>query len=88
MAMNNEELRLLEDKAEALIARAVDEGADVDFQDVRFRMDAAREYGLRGPFSIAIAHLEERIAAAKREKAKRASRRSLVVKFKNLIGIG
>lgn len=88
MLENNEELKLLEDKVEDLIARAVDEGANVDFQDVRVRLDVAKEFGLRRPFSIAIAQLEEGIAAAKREKAKRASRRSLVVKFKNLIGIG
>ena len=87
MAMNNEELRLLEDKAEALIARAVDEGADVDFQDVRFRMEVGSRYRVQRPFTIAMALLEDGIAVAKRERAKRVSRRPFVIRIKNLLNI-
>ena len=88
MHSSEEELDLLEKKAEALIGRALDEGADADFQFVRIRMSFAREYEIPQVYLIAIAHLEESISAAKREKARRLSRRSFVVKFKNLLGIG
>ena len=88
MRSSEEELDLQEKKAEALIGRALDEGADADFQFVRNRMYFAREYEIPHVYSIAIAHLEESISAAMREKARRSSRRSFVVKFKNLLGIG
>ena len=88
MRTSEEELDLLEKKAEALIVRALDEGADADFQFVRSRMSFARYHQIPMVYLIAIAHLEECISAAKREKGRRSSRRSFVVKFKNLLGIG
>ena len=85
--LTKEQIGCLEQKTEELITQAINEGADVDFQDVRFRMEFGSKYRVQRPFSIAIAQLEEGIAAAKREKAKRASRRPFVFKLKNLIGL-
>lgn len=85
--LTKEQIGCLEQKTEELITQAVNEGADVDFQDVRFRMEVGSRYRVQRPFSIAMALLEDGIAAAKRDRAKRATRRPLVFKLKNLIGL-
>ena len=82
-----DEIDVLEKKIEDLLARAVDEGADVNYALIRLEMDVRRSNGFPGPDPTSQGHLEERIAAAKREQAKRASHRSLTFRFKNLIGL-
>ena len=82
-----DEIDALEKKIEDLIARAVDEGADANFALIRLEMAVARSNGFPGPDPTIQGHLEECIAAAKREQAKRASRKSLTFRFKNLIGL-
>ena len=84
MTLSNEEVNELKEKTEALIARGVDEGADVNFHDVRVVMELVAEYGIRELFDTAIAHLEREIAAARREKSKRSSRMPINVRIKNL----
>ena len=74
----------LRQQAESLIQRAVDEGANVDFQQVRDLMDMGTEYGVHELLNRAIAHLEFEIAAVNREHRKRSSRKSFVLKIKNL----
>ena len=74
----------LRQQAESLIQRAVDEGANVDFQRVREMMDIATEFSSPELLTRAIGYLEYEIAAVNREKRKRSSRKSLVLKIKNL----
>lgn len=74
----------LREQAESLIQRAVDEGANVDFQRVREMMDIATEFSSPELLTRAIGYLEYEIAAANRDRRKRSTRKSFVVKIKNL----
>ena len=87
MVLSDDELKLLEEKTEDLIALAVNEGASVDFQLVRLHKELGKKYRLRDQYSLVQAQLEEGIAAANRKKGKRASRRPLIVRIENLIGL-
>ena len=87
MTLSDDELKLLEEKTEDLITLAVNEGANVDFEGVRNHMEVGKRFRLRKSYSVVQAHLEEGIAAANREQKKRASRRPVIVRFKNLIGL-
>ena len=84
----DDEMRAWRRRVEELIARAVEEGAEVNFALLRFEMDMDKRYGFSRPDPTVIGYLEERIATAIREREKRASRRSFIVRFKNLIGLG
>ena len=88
MESGDEYLRQLEDKAEDLITEARNVGAKADYRFVRSYMLKGRKISSPATYLLAISHLEGWIAASNREKEKRACQRSLVVKFKNLIGIG
>ena len=88
MESGDKYLRQLEDKTEHLITEARNVGAMANYLFVRRYMLMGRKISSPAAYMLAISHLEDRIAASNREKGKRASRRSLVVKFKNLIGIG
>ena len=85
---SRESIADLEQKCGELIARAIDEGAEASFHAVREAMDVARSLGISASLTLAQAHLEDRIAAARREREKRTSRGPLIVRFKNLIGLG
>ena len=74
----------LRQQAESLTQRAVDEGANVDFQRVREWMDIATEFEVPELLSRAIGYLESEIAAVNRKKRKGSSRKSFVLKIKNL----
>ena len=87
MALNDDELKLLEEKTEDLITLAVNEGARGDFEKVRVQKELGKKFRLRKSYSLVQAHLEEGIAAANREQKKRASRRPFIIRFKNLIGL-
>ena len=71
-------------EAEDLIARAVDEGADAHFGDVRQLMEIGLRYRLSDVIYTAIAHLEREIASIRREKLRRSTRKPFIVKLKNL----
>ena len=85
--ISDEELRELEKKCEDLIALAVDLGARASFHAIRRQLSNGRKFRLREPFLLVQAHLEDHIAGARRDQLRRASRRPLTVKFKNLIGL-
>ena len=87
MESRDEYLTQLEQKTEDLITQARNLGAKANYRFVRSRMFMGRNYRSPAAYSLAMAHLEGWIAAAIREKEKRASRRPFVVKFKNLIGL-
>ena len=87
MALSDDDLTLLEKKTEDLITIAVNEGANVDFEMVRIHKELGKRFRLRKSYSLVQAHLEEGIAAANREQKKRASRRPVIIRFKNLIGL-
>ena len=84
MATGVNDISSLRQQAEDLIQRAVDEGAHADFQHVRELMDIATEISSPELFSRAIGYLESEIAAANRDRGKRSTRKSFVVKIKNL----
>ena len=84
MLVDVHNMSALRQQAESLIQRAVDEGANVDFQRVREWMDIAIEFNSPELLSRAIGHLESEIAAVNRERRKRFSRKSFVLKIKNL----
>ena len=84
----NDEMKVFEKKVEDLIARAVEEGAEVNLALLRLEMEVDKQYGFARPDPTVIGHLEERIATAIREREKRSLRRSFIVRFKNLIGLG
>ena len=83
----DEELSVLEKKCEELIAFAVNEGTRAKFHAVRRQLSVGRRFSIREPFLLVQAHLEERIAEARREEMRRASRRLPMVRFKNFIGL-
>ena len=74
-------------KAEDLISRAVDEGADADFQHVRQLMGLGVKYRTGEVIFPVIAHLERAIASIRREKMRRSTRQTFIVKLKNLFRI-
>lgn len=82
-----DEIAALDKDCEDLIARAVNEGADDAIRDARLPMFEGTIYEDPTFFRMAQSILQEGIAAARKEQAKRASRRSIVVRFKNLIGL-
>ena len=84
MATGVHDISSLREQVESLIQRAVDEGANVDFQRVREWMDIGTEFRSPELISRAIGHLESEIAAVNREHRKRSSRKSFVLKIKNL----
>lgn len=84
MLVDVHNMSALRQQAESLIQRAVDEGADVDFQLVRKWMDIGTEFETPELLSRAIGYLECEIAAVNREKRKGSSRKSFVLKIKNL----
>ena len=75
------------DKAEALIARAVDEGADVDFLVVRECIELGLRYESPKIIYPAMAHIERGIAKVRREKMRRMYHKPLIGKVKNLLKI-
>ena len=83
-----DEMRAWRRRVEELIARAVEEGAEVNFALLRLEMEVDKQNGFARPDPTVIGHLEERIATAIREREKRSLRRSFIVRFKNLIGLG
>lgn len=87
MAAHGEELSSLEEKAEHLIALAMEKGADANFHRVRRLMGVGRKYRNSESINTAIAHLERAVSKANRECARRSSRKPLSVRFKNLFGI-
>ena len=88
MESHDEYLTQLEQKTEDLITQARNVGAKANNRFVRSYMLKGRTISSPAAYLLAISHLRGWIATSNREKEKRASRRSLVVKFKNLIGIG
>ena len=84
MSLNDQDVISLEKKAEALIQRAVDEGADVDFHGVRDLMEIGRVLEMPRLFNSVIAELEFELAAVNREKREQSSRKPFVLKIKNL----
>jgi hypothetical protein len=84
MLMDAYDVSSLRQQAESLTQRAVDEGANVDFQRVREWMDIATEFEVPELLSRAIGYLESEIAAVNRKKRKGSSRKSFVLKIKNL----
>ena len=84
MAIVAHDISSLRQQAESLIQRAVDEGADVDFRRVREWMDIGTEFEVPELLSRAIGYLESEIAAVNRETRKGSSRKSFVLKIKNL----
>ena len=84
MARRDDELILLEKKTEALIRLATRKGADVDFHRVRRSMTLGRDYNSTRMFDLAIADLERGIAAANRERIRRSSRSSFVLKIRDI----
>ena len=84
MVIGANDVSSLRQQAESLIQRAVDEGANVDFQRVREWMDIGTDFRSPELMSRAIGHLESEIAAVNREKRKRSTRKAIVLKIKNL----
>lgn len=84
MVIGTHDISSLRQQAESLTQRAVDEGANVDFQRVREWMDIGTEFEVPELLSRAIGYLESEIAAVNREKRKGSSRKSFVLKIKNL----
>ena len=70
MLVNVQDMSSLRQQAESLIQRAVDEGANVDFQLAREWMDIGTEFESPELLSRAIGYLEYEIAAVNREKRK------------------
>ena len=85
--MNESDVHSAYRKAEDLICRAVDEGADAEFQHVRQMMRLGVKYRSSELIFPAIAHLERAIASIRREKMRRSTRQTFIVKLKNLFRI-
>ena len=84
MSLNDQDVISLREKAECLIQRAVDEGAEVDFHRVRELMEIGTTLEMPRLFNSVIAELEFELAAVNREKRKQSSRKPFVLKVKNL----
>ena len=82
-----DEIAVWEKKCEDLIAVAMNEGADDAIRNARLPMFEGRIYEDPMFFQMAQSALQEGIAAVRREKDRRASRRSLVIKLKSLFGL-
>lgn len=72
-------------EAEDLIGRAVDEGANVHFAEVRDIMEMGLRYRSCRIIRRAMAHLEREIASIRREKLRHSTRQPFTERLKNLL---
>lgn len=84
MVVDAHDMSSLRQQAESLIQRAVDEGANVDFQRVRRIIALGEKYNYPPMLNGMIGHMENGIAAVNSEKRKQSFRKPFILKIKNL----